>query len=46
MTTMIAAVLAESTTENATPVPILMGVVAFGTLIAALIIVTRFNKDR
>jgi hypothetical protein len=32
--------------ENATPAPLLMGFVAFGTLLLALFIVTRWNKDR
>ena len=42
MTTGLTALLAE----NATPAPLVMGLVAFGTLLLALIIVTRFNKDR
>jgi hypothetical protein len=46
MTTMIAGLLAESTSANATPEPLVLGLVAFGTLITALLIVTRFNKDR
>ncbi len=46
MTSVIAAVLAESTTENATPEPVLLGIGAFATLLLALFIVTRFNKDR
>jgi hypothetical protein len=46
MTSVIAVVLGESTVENATPEPLLIGGVAFGALMLALFIVTRFNKDR
>jgi hypothetical protein len=46
MTSAIAAVLAESTTKNATPEPIVLGLVAFGTFLVLLFIVSRFNKDR
>ncbi len=46
MTSAIAALLAESTTENPTPAPAVLGLVALGTLLLALFIVTRFNKDR
>ncbi len=46
MTSVIAAVLAESTVENATPEPLLVGGAAFGALLLALFIVSRFNKDR
>lgn len=42
MTTALTSLLAE----NATPSPILMGLVAFGTLLLALFVVSRFNKDR
>jgi hypothetical protein len=46
MTSMIAAVLSEATEHNATPEPLLIGGAAFGGLLLALFIVTRFNKDR
>jgi hypothetical protein len=46
MTSAIAALLAESTTENSTPEPVVLGLVAFGTFLLALFIVSRFNKDR
>jgi hypothetical protein len=46
MTGMIAAVLSEATEHNATPEPLLIGGAAFGTLLLALFIVTRLNKDR
>jgi len=46
MTSVIAVLLAESTVENATPDPRLIGGAAFGGLLLALFIVTRLNKDR
>jgi len=46
MTSVLAAVLAESSVENATPEPLLIGGCAFAGLLLALFIVTRFNKDR
>jgi hypothetical protein len=45
MTTALSSVLADSAT-NATPAPLLLGFVAFGTLLLALFIVSRWNKDR
>jgi hypothetical protein len=44
--TSLTMLLAEETTKNATPEPIVLGLVAFGSLLLALFIVTRFNKDR
>ena len=38
--------LVAETTQNATPEPWVLGVTAFGILLVALFLVTRFNKDR
>jgi hypothetical protein len=43
--TSVTAVLAEAT-QNSTPDPVALGLLAGGILVALLIIVTRFNKDR
>lgn len=44
--TAVAALLAEEEGKRAVPAPILLGLVAFGSLLLALFLVTRFNKDR
>jgi hypothetical protein len=46
MTSLLGTVLAEAHVENATPAPWVLGAAALGTLLLALLIVTRFNKDR
>lgn len=46
MTTALPQVLPQVLAENATPSPILLGLFAFGTLLAALLLVSRWNKDR
>lgn len=44
--TSVTALLAEAEARNATPKPIVMGLLAGGILLLLLIIVTRFNRDR
>lgn len=44
--TVLSSLLAEATAKNATPAPLLLGLTAFGVLLVALFLVTRFNKDR
>jgi hypothetical protein len=44
--TSMTAMLAAEASKNATPNPLVVGLTAGGILLALLVIVTRFNKDR
>lgn len=46
MLTSVTVLIAAEAGKNATPSPLALGLTAGGILLALLLVVTRFNKDR